>query len=206
MSRLVRLAVILCIAASAIALSASAASALRSISITIRREITAEGAFSFEEGGGFLRVVCSSKTLELELTSTAIAKVDRLPTGKIGSILKQITSRCRAFGFFEATVELETPVEISYNSFLGTLPVITVLRTAWLLYKLKVTAAGRTCRYTGSPRVDLTVNEREEISGTSSLPEPRLRLVIEGSTAECPRQGEIRSALRFTSPIRIRLI
>ncbi|HYV14904.1 MAG TPA: hypothetical protein VE972_02665 [Conexibacter sp.] len=210
MAKFTRLLIGACVAVVALAMVAGPALALRSIQISNPGAQSGTGVrVSFEEGGGFLRTVCEGLTLNGEGN-------ERIPKRKgatLGLITSGTTAGCRAFGLFAATVRVEAtreaPFTVKYESILGTLPIITGRLALTSGVKFTIEAAGRTCRYAGEAgalwpvtreaRGELTIQE------ANFLANPRA-IVQEGSTRECPREGELRGTVRLERVRTIKLV
>jgi hypothetical protein len=197
-----RLSVGVCVAVIALPMIAVPALALRSLQTSNPGAQTGTGArISFEEEGGFLRTVCEGLTL----SGSGNERIAKRSGATVGTITRGETTGCRAFGLFAATVtveaEAERPWRVTYNSILGTLPVITGMRMLTEGVRFTIVAAGRACRYEGAT-ASLTPVTREARGALnyvekSALAEPKIRLITEGSSGECPTQGSPRGTMRF---------
>jgi hypothetical protein len=201
MAKYTRLLIGACVAVVALAMVAGPALALRSIQISNPGPQTGTGVrVSFEEGGGFLRTVCEGLTLSGEGNE----RIPKRRGATLGLITRGETTGCRAFGLFAATVTVEatreSPFTVKYESILGTLPIITGRLALTSGVKFTIVGAGRTCRYAGEAGAlwPVTREARGEltIETATFLANPRAT-VQEGSTRECPREGELRGSLRL---------
>lgn len=211
MKQSARLMVGACLVVMAITSIASPAFALRSLQSSSYLEVVSgTGArVSFEEGGGFLRTVCAGVTLR----GHGGERVAKTSGASVGTVTEGRTAECTAFGFIGATVivqaEAGVPFTATYNSIGGTLPLITFHLLLLLGARWQIATAGRTCRYEGSVGFLAPVAREARGSltfeGGSFLAEPRARLLA-GSTAECPRQGELRGSIRLERPRTLTLV
>jgi hypothetical protein len=200
MAKFTRLLLGACVAVVALAMFAGPALALRSIQVSNPGAQRGTGArVSFEEGGGFLRTVCEGLTLSGEGNERIAKTVGAV----VGTITRGETTGCVAFGFVGATILVEAtreePFTMTYRSILGTLPAITGILTLTRNVKFTIRVSGRTCRYAGDSgalyAVRLESRRVALITETATfLPEPRAA-IQPGSTAECPRSGELRGSL-----------
>lgn len=207
MSRLMKLAMLACTAVFAMAFFAGAAAALRSIGISTAeggRRIRTEGASTFDSREAFrFRVTCESLRLNGELAAAAIAKLTALPTGKVGTIQEGSATGCRESLGGAAEIRITVPIDLRYNSILGTLPNITGILVVALNARFQIRAA-LTCIYEGTVGFLFEVNERREITRGRFLQE-LVRKTAE-SPGACPATGAIIGTMNVSPAVRVSLL
>lgn len=202
-----RLVVAALVAATALAVVTTSASANRSLSVSpggATRE-TSEGMVTFEEPG-ILGVACN-----LTLNSTTPRSIAKRAGTHMGSITEGRASECRDTIFGTAAtaivlVEVRRPFTIVYNSFLGTLPNITGI-LGLQVFAIRLSSLPGDCLFATNTGVGILwavgaggVVRRKRYLINLTIP---LSMTISGS---CPGDAEMQGTMSLSPGQTIRLI
>lgn len=211
MLRISRLVLTLSTTIVVLAFLTSAASALRSLSVSPggTMEATSEGLVTFEDGEFFrlLRIQCAL-TLNGTLATSAAKRtgehIGETTSGRTGTEART----CRESLGGVPSIIILFPIELTYNSILGTLPAITgILFKARSKFLIESAGGEFRCLYEGLTGL-LAALVGGRISRIRFLGEP-INLLIDlnrGTGNACPGRGGLRGSMNVNSAQTVTLV